>query len=163
MKVDCDWNGKSNFVANINEFKVQMDAAKPFGNDLAPTPKQLVLAALCGCTGMDVVGLLKKNKQSLVKFRIEAAAEVAASHPHELKEIKLKYMIEGVCDPVKVSEAVHLSQSKYCAVSAMVSRGTSVKFDILLNGKKIGQGRSNFYDRDLMTIFNQESTHETAP
>ncbi len=44
MKVDCDWNGKQNFVANINGFKVHMDAAKPFGDESAPTPKQLALA-----------------------------------------------------------------------------------------------------------------------
>ncbi len=148
MKVDCDWIGKQNFAANINGFKVYMDAAKPFGDDRAPTPKQLVLAALCGCTGMDVVGLLKKNKQMPEKFKIEAQAVIATNHPHELTDIKVKYIIDGPCDPDKVTEAVNLSQTKYCAVSAMISRGTTITFDVSLNGKQLIQGNSDFQKRN---------------
>ena len=144
MKVDCDWNGKQNFVANINGFKVHMDATKPFGEESAPTPKQLLLAALCGCTGMDVVGLLKKNKQMPEKFKIEAEAAAATHHPHELTDIKLNYFIDGPCDPDKVTEAVNLSQTKYCAVSAMISRGTTIAFNVSLNGKQLIQGHSDF-------------------
>jgi putative redox protein len=147
MKVDCDWNGKQNFVANINGFKVHMDATKPFGDDSAPTPKQLLLAALCGCTGMDVIGLLKKNKQDLEKFKIEVEAASATNHPHELIDIKLKYLINGPCDPDKVTEAVNLSQTKYCAVSATISRGTEISFDVYLNGKQLIQGKSDFQNR----------------
>ena len=147
MKVDCDWNGKQNFVANVNGFKVHMDAAKPFGDEKNPTPKQLVLAALCGCTGMDVVGLLKKNKQEPTKFKIEAEAAIAGDHPHELKDIKLKYLIDGSCDPSKITEAVSLSQTRYCAVSSMVSRGTTITYDVSLNGKQISQGKSGFQAR----------------
>lgn len=148
MKVDCDWNGKQNFVANISGFKVHMDASKPFGDDSAPTPKQLVLAALGGCTGMDVVGLLKKYKQMPEKFKIEAEATVATNHPHELTDIKVKYLIDGPCDPDKVTEAVNLSQTKYCAVSAMISRGTTITFDVFLNGKQLIQGNSDFQNRN---------------
>ncbi len=147
MKIDCDWNGKQNFVANINGFKVHMDATKPLGDESAPSPKQLVLAALCGCTGMDVVGLLKKNKQMPEKFKIEAEAVVATNHPHDLTAIKLKYLIDGPCDPDRVTEAVNLSQTKYCAVSAMISRGTTIAFDVSLNGKQLIQGNSDFQNR----------------
>ena len=147
MKVDCDWNGKQNFVAHVNGFRVQMDAAKPFGDEKHPSPKQLVLAALCGCTGMDVVGLLKKNKQQPTKFKIEAEAAIAGTHPHELKDIKLKYLIDGSCDPSKVTEAVSLSQTRYCSVGSMVSRGTTITYDISLNGKQISHGKSGFQTR----------------
>jgi len=156
MKVDCDWNGKQNFVANINGFKVYMDAVKPFGEEKAPTPKQLVLAALCGCTGMDIVGLLKKNKQELQKFKIEAEAGITANHPHELTDVKLKFMLEGTCDPAQVTEAVNLSQTKYCAVSSMISRGTSLTYDVSLNGKKIAEGASEFQNRISKTDSAQE-------
>lgn len=144
MKVDCDWTGKQSFVANVNGFKVHMDASKPFGDEKNPTPKQLVLAALCGCTGMDVIGLLKKNKQEPMKFKIEAEAAIAGDHPHELKDIKLRFLVDGSCDPIKVTEAVNLSQTRYCAVSSMVSRGTTITYDVSLNGKRIAQGRSEF-------------------
>jgi putative redox protein len=163
MKVDCSWIGKQSFVANINGFKVHMDATKPFGDENAPTPKQLVLAALCGCTGMDVIGLLKKSKQVPEKFKIEAEASVAPNHPHELTNIKLKYSIDGLCDPGKVSEAVNLSQTKYCAVSAMVSRGTVITFDISLNGKPLIQGKSDFQNRNLPPKHEQGIQHQASP
>lgn len=149
MKIDCDWTGKSKFVANVNGFKIHMDATKPFGDELAPTPKQLVLAAICGCTGMDVVSLLKKNKQPMDKFKIEAEATVADTHPNDFKDVTLKYFIDGSCDPSKVTEAVSLSQSKYCAVSAMVSRGAKITFDVLLNGKLLNNGTANFIKTNL--------------
>lgn len=144
MKVECDWNGKQHFVANINGFKVHMDASKPFGDEKAPTPKQLVLAALCGCTGMDVIGLLKKSKQMPSKFTIQAEASNASIHPQEMQNIKLKYLIDGNCSADKVNEAVELSQTKYCSVSSMISRGTTISYDISLNGKIINHGQSDF-------------------
>jgi putative redox protein len=144
MKVDCDWNGKSKFVANINGFRVLMDATKPFGEESAPTPKELLLASLCGCTGMDVAGLLKKARQPLEKMRIEAESESATEHPRILQNIKLVYFFEGPCDPDKVSEAVSLSQTKFCSVSAMISRGTKISYEIILNGKSIGKAEADF-------------------
>jgi putative redox protein len=151
MRVDCDWNGKQSFVANVNGFKVHMDAAKPFGDEKDPTPKQLVLAALCGCTGMDIVSFLKRNKQAPEKFRIEADAAIATNHPNELKDVKLKYFIDGSCDPSKVVEAVNLSQTRYCAVSSMVSRGTTISYDVSVNGKNISQGKSDFKNNVSLT------------
>ncbi len=144
MKVDCNWNGKQRFVAEVNALKVLMDAARPFGDESAPTPKQLVLAALCGCTGMDVIGLLKKYKQIPEKFEIMAEANVATSHPHEFTDVKLRYLVEGPCDPNKVLEAINLSQTKYCAVSAMISRAAAITYNISLNGKQLAEGKSDF-------------------
>lgn len=141
MKVDCDWNGKQNFIASINGIRVHMDATKPFGDG---STKQLVLAALCGCTGMDVIGLLKKNKQNPEKFRIEAEAEVSIDPPHEFEGIRLKYAVDGLCNPREVADAIHLSQTKYCAVSAVISRGAKIAFDVSVNGKKVGSGKANF-------------------
>ncbi len=144
MKINCDWNGKQNFVANVNGFKIHMDATKPYGDAGAPTPKQLVLASLCGCTGMDVIGLLKKNQQNVEKFSIEAEASVADTHPHALKDIKIRYFINGLCEPNEVKEAIHLSQTKYCAVSSMISQSTPITYDISLNGKILSWGSADF-------------------
>lgn len=121
-----------------------MDAVKPFGDEAAPTPKNLVLASLCGCTGMDVIGLLKKNKQTPHKLSIEAEADINEHHPHELKDIRLKFFLEGDCRPDTVAEAVNLSQTKYCSISSMLSKGTSIRYDVSVNGKPAGSGRSDF-------------------
>lgn len=137
MKIDCDWNGKKNFVASINGFKFYMDATLPFSDGSVSTPKELVLAALCGCKGMDVIGLLQKNKQKPEKFKIEAEANLSSSQPYELTDIKLKYFINGLCDPEKVTEAVKLSQD------------TNIAFDISLNGRHLALGKSEL-DTDLL-------------
>ena len=151
MQVDCVWDKKSKFTATAGEFSFAMDASKPFGDESAHTPKQLVVAALCGCTGMDVVGLLKKNKQVFESFRMSAEAESVTVHPHELKEVRLKYYIAGTCDPDKVIQAVNLSQTQYCSVSAMISRGTKIYFEIYLNDKILATGQSSF-NRDVLSL-----------
>lgn len=138
MKIDCNWNGKQDFVTNINGFRIRMATSNPFGDQNAQTPKELVLAALCGDTGNDVVGLLKKNKQLPEKLTIEAEASVGADHPHELTDIKLKYKIDGHCEPSKVKEAVGLAQARYCVGRDVGSKTTNIAFDVSLNGKNLG-------------------------
>lgn len=146
MKVDCEWNNKLSFTANIDRFRVNMDGTRPFGDGLAPSPKQLLLSALCGCTGMDVMALLNKNKQVPYDFRIEALADTEENHPHELINIKLNYVLNGPCEPDKVMDAVRLSQTKYCAISSMISRGTDVDYNVFLNGKLLAGGRADFHE-----------------
>lgn len=150
MKVDCDWNGKKNFVAHINGFKVHMDGTKPFGEGSDSTPKQLVLAELCCSNGMDVVGLLRKSRQEPTKFKIEAEAIVKSDYPYELKEVKLKYLIDGRCDQSNVTEAVNLSQTHCDAIEGILSKGTAISYDVSLNGKLISKGISNFYMGPLL-------------
>lgn len=144
MKTVCDWKGHQNFEANVEGFKINMDAVLPFGKESAPTPKQILLAAVCGCTGMDVIGMLHKYKQIPNKFSIAAETEVAKEHPHILTHIHLTFNIEGPCQPVSVMGAVNLSQHKYCAVSAMVYKSTKVIYTVFLNGDKIGSGQADF-------------------
>jgi putative redox protein len=121
-----------------------MDAAKPFGDESAPTPKQFVLSALCGCTGMDVVGYLKKKGQVPEKLRVSADAEMTDKHPVEFKTVALKFVIDGDCTPEMVLESVRLSQTRFCAVSSMVSRGAPISYEVWLNGKSIGNGEAKF-------------------
>lgn len=144
MKTNCIWNGKQNFEASIEGFKISMDAAKPFGNETAPTPKQLLLAALCGCTGMDTIGLLHKYKQIPNQFSIQADAQVAPEHPHIFTTIQLIFNVEGPCEAVSLMGAVNLSQQKYCSLSAMISKGTDITFKVILNKKEIGRGKAEF-------------------
>ena len=140
----CRWQDKLTFNTELDEFNVSMDAKKPLGSDSAPTPKQLVLAAICGCTGMDVISLLKKYKQNTKAFEIEAQASPTDTHPISFKEVRLKYTLRGELDPEKVKEAVHLSQTKYCSVSAMISKAAPIVYEIYVNEEKIADGKSDF-------------------
>lgn len=132
------------FNATIGDFNVLMDTKSPIGSDSAPSPKQLVLAAICGCTGMDVASLLKKYKLNPDFFEIEASATIGDGYPATFKEVNLKYHLKGALDLEKVKEAVYLSQSKYCGVSAMIAKCAPITYEIYLNGEKSASGEADF-------------------
>ena len=141
MKMKSIWDEKMRFTAEIEKHTVSMDTKPPLGEDSAATPKQLLLAAICGCTGMDVVALLKKYKQPLSKFEIEAEAFVTEdSYPIVFKEVRLVFQLEGAIEKDKALEAIALSQTKYCSVSAMLSKVFPINYTVLLNSenKKTG-------------------------
>lgn len=144
MKVVCRWQDKMAFNTAIDDFSIPMDAKKPIGTDSGPSPKQLVLAAICGCTGMDVISLLRKYKQTAKTFEIAAQASLTEVHPIAFKEVRLKYLFKGELDLEKVKDAVHLSQSKYCGVSAMISKAAPIFYEIYVNEERISEGKSEF-------------------
>jgi putative redox protein len=145
MKMKCTWNQKMNFSAEADGYRVTMDAKSPVGDSSAMSPKQLVLAGVCGCTAMDVAALLKKYKQPLENFVVEAEASLTEGvHPAVFKEIKLLFKLTGPIEAAKILEAVQLSQSKYCGVSAMIAKTAAILYDVELNGKTIGTGRAAF-------------------
>jgi putative redox protein len=145
MKLQCTWQEKMRFSAQADGHQIEMDALAPIGSDSALTPKQLVVAGVCGCTAMDVVALLKKYKQPLDSFSVEAEATMTdGSYPVVFKEIRLIFKLEGTLDAAKVLEAITLSQTKFCAVSAMLSKAVPILYSVELNGRNIGEGHADF-------------------
>ncbi len=133
------------FTTEAEAHSFSMDAKPPIGGDTAPTPKQLLLAAICGCTGMDVVALLKKHKQILQKFDIDAEAKLTeGGHPVTFQEVHLTFNLQGPLDREKVLEAIMLSQTKFCSVSAMLSKAFPIYYTVQLNAEIIGSGTANF-------------------
>lgn len=145
MNIQCNWREKMEFSADSGRHVVAMDARAPIGSDSAMTPKELLLSAICGCTAMDVVALLKKFRQPYASFRIEADADSAeGKHPAVFTEVRLAFQITGEIDPDQAMEAVRLSQTKYCSVSAMVSKAVPISYSVELNGRQIGAGKAQF-------------------
>lgn len=147
MKVTCNWSEKMKFSATtpgLPAFKTEMDAKSPIGSDSAHSPKELVLAGVCGCTAMDVVALLRKYKQPLERFSVEAESDLTEGYPAIFKEVKLTFKLWGSLDSQKIIEAVHLSQTKYCGVSAMIAKACPITYEIFLNDSKIGEGQAAF-------------------
>ena len=145
MKLQCTWNEKMTFTAEAGSHAIQMDTKAPVGSDSAMTPKQLVIAGICGCTAMDVVALLKKYKEPLDSLAVEAEVEVTEGiYPAVFKKIHLLFKVKGKVDAQKLKEAITLSQTKYCGVSAMLSKAVPIDYDIDLNGEKIGSGQADF-------------------
>ena len=144
MKAQLQWNNKMHFVVDVGGFKVDMDANPPFGEAKYPTPKQLLISSMAGCTAMDVISLLKKYKQPLTSFRMEVDAEAVMTQPQVFNEAVMKYFVDGVVDAEKFKEAIHLSLSKYCSVNAMVSKVVEIKWVAVLNGEEVGTGTAEF-------------------
>ena len=133
------------FTAEADNHRVEMDAKSPIGSDTALTPKQLLLASISGCTAMDVVALLRKYKQPLDSFQIEADASLTEGvQPAVFKEIKLVFKLKGDINAEKALEALKLSQTKYCGVSAMVFKSVPISYSVELNGTSIGTGKADF-------------------
>lgn len=81
------------------------------------TPMEMVLVGLGGCTGMDVISILKKMRVEIEDLNIEINAERADEHPKKFTKINLKYKLTGSkIDEKKVEKAIALTADKYCSV-----------------------------------------------
>ena len=138
------WEGKMKFSATDGQQSVVMDTRAPLGDGSALSPKQLLLASICGCTGMDVAGLLRKYKQEVSSFHVEADAPVTEGYPSIFAFVQLDFFLQGPLEAAKAIEAVQLSQSKFCGVSAMVAKACPIRYRIYLNGNEIHQGEAAF-------------------
>lgn len=102
----------------------------------APSPMELVLLALGGCTGLDVVSILAKKRQNVEGFYVNIDADRAEEHPRVFSHVEVEYVFRGNLDPKAVEDAVRLSQEKYCSVSAMVGARATVSYRIRIeNGE----------------------------
>lgn len=99
----------------------------------ASSPMELVLMALCGCTGYDVVSILKKKREPFTGLEVRAEAERAEGTPSVYTAIKLIYRVHGTVSQKGMEDAVRLSKEKYCSVSAMLDKTaritTSIEYD----------------------------------
>ena len=104
------------------------------GSGAAAKPLELVLAGLGGCTGMDVLSILKKMHVPLEGFEIVLNADRAEDHPKVFTAIRVEYRFYGPSiDPVKVEKAIELSKTKYCSVSAMLAKAVAIDFTYRIN------------------------------
>ncbi|RMG75239.1 MAG: OsmC family peroxiredoxin [Nitrospirae bacterium] len=89
------------------------------GDDTAPRPTELVLMGLGGCTGMDVISILRKKRQKVTDFEILVQATRADQHPKKFTDIHIEYVVKGLdISEEAVKRSVELSMQKYCSVKA---------------------------------------------
>ena len=127
-KIDCKWAGNMAFEANIGEYLINFDADDVVGGEnKGARPKMVTLASLAGCTGMDVISILKKMHIVPEYFNIQVEGELTNEHPKYFKKIHLTFQFKGSdIDPDKVEKAITLSQEKYCGVSAMLKNSVEI-------------------------------------
>ena len=96
-------------------------------------PKKMLLGALNGCSGMDVVDILKKMKVDFSDLEIISEAEQTEDHPKVFAFIKMVYRIHAKPENLdKVKRAIALSQEKYCGISAMLAKHCPIEYSIEL-------------------------------
>ena len=96
-----------------------------------PSPLEAVLMALCSCTSVDVVGILKKKRQPIEGLRVSATASRAETYPRVFTHIHLKYALRGRLSRKAVEDAVSLSKNKYCSVSKMLEKAATIDYEIV--------------------------------
>lgn len=97
-------------------------------------PKALMLSSLAGCSGLDVVSLLKKMRAEVDDFKIEVTGELTEEHPKFYKKVKVDYHFTGGnLQPEKIQKAVNLSVTKYCGVMEMFRQFAEVNVEIFLH------------------------------
>ena len=145
MKTELKWNQKMQFTGSIEGSQVSLDSKPPLGSGQGFTPKELVAIGLSGCTAMDVIALLKKYKEPVETLEVDTEVEASNSgHPIVFKSILLKFKATGQIVPEKLIEAITLSQTQYCGVSAMLSKSVPIKYEVSLNGNKVTEGLAHF-------------------
>jgi putative redox protein len=132
--VKTQWKGNLTFQAEINGHKVTMDAPEAGGgNDIGPSPKKLMLAALSGCTGMDVVSMLKKMRVEFDNVNIEVQGDVTDEHPKHYYQMHVIYIFTGKDLPLdKLEKVVKMSEETYCGVGALYRKAIKVSSEIVV-------------------------------
>ena len=120
------------FEAEINGHKLYLDASVEHGGkNLGPRPKPLMMVALAGCTGMDVVSILKKMRVEFESFKVTVDGEQTEEHPKRYKSMKLIYEFKGKDLPLdKLEKAVELSRERYCGVNDMYKEIMEMDYEI---------------------------------
>jgi len=124
------WTDKERFIGVASSgHALVVDASK---EKSGPSPMELVLIGLCGCTASDVVGILRKKREPFTSLEVRAEAERAPEPPSVYTSIKLLYRVGGKVSRKGVEDAVRLSKEKYCSVSQMLGKTAEISFQIEL-------------------------------
>jgi len=131
-QVKTEWKGNLTFQSEINGHKLIMDAPEAAGGkDLGSSPKKLLLAAIAGCSGMDIVSILKKMRVEFEKVEIDVQGDLADEHPRYYERMHVIYTLTGKNIPLeKVEKAVKMSEETYCGVGALYRKAIEVTSEI---------------------------------
>lgn len=131
MKVKATQVGPMSFRATggTSGKELVMDAAPDVGGDGDGfRPTELLLVGLAGCTGIDVVSILKKMREDVTGYEINVVGDRQDEHPKKYTKITVEHVFRGHgLSPRNVERAVRLSADKYCSASANLSAGAEVE------------------------------------
>lgn len=117
---------------------ITMDGPEDFGGSNAGIrPKELMLLALGGCTGSDVVSILQKKRIDVRSFEINITAEMTDDHPKVYNSMKIEYVFKGKgIKDSDVERAIELSQTKYCGVTKMYEKAMEITHSFTIHNEE---------------------------
>ncbi len=121
--ITVDWKGDMLFETDTprgQKHKFLMDDGANGEDSLGQGPKAMMLSGLAGCSGLDIISILKKMKAQIEDFKMIAKGELTTEHPKTYHSVNLEYHFYGSnLDEKKINKAVNLSIDKYCGVMEM--------------------------------------------
>jgi putative redox protein len=132
QEIKVDWLENMAFRAHVNGHEIVLDAAAEVGGeDRGPRPKALMMVALAGCTGMDVVSILRKMRVEVEGFSVKVTGDLTEEHPRHFSKMHVIYEFKGKdLPPDKLEKAVSLSEERYCGVSASYRKAMGITSEI---------------------------------
>lgn len=133
MTTTVTWSGGMRFDATGTfGHPITIDISKESGGaESGHRPTELLLWAVAACSGIDIVGILQKQRQELREFKISVTGQHHDDYPKAFHTIKINYIISGTnLDVHKVRQAIALSIGKYCSVSQTLAKGVSIQTDV---------------------------------
>ena len=128
-KTITTWSQAHEFEAEHDGNKIQIDGSVKKGHG----PKALLLSALAGCSGIDVVDILTKMRVDFSDLSIEVSADQTGEHPRVFKDIHIVYRMRAAAkNEDKVRKAIDLSLEKYCGVSAMLRKNSPIHYTLVI-------------------------------
>jgi len=133
--ISISWKEGMAFEADVFGHKIMLDAGEASGGkDLGPRPKPLMMVALAGCTGMDVVSILEKMRVKLDNFDVKVSGELTEEHPKHFTSMHITYEFWGKDLPEeKLQKAISLSDERYCGVAAVYKKVMPVTHSIIIH------------------------------
>jgi putative redox protein len=132
MKARITWVQDRMFVAESGSGHTLVvgRADGPDGRSLCPSPMELVLMGMGGCTAFDVVQILEKGREAVEDCVAELEAERAPTDPKVFTRVHVHFIVKGRgLDPAKVDRAIKLSAEKYCSASIMIGKTATITHD----------------------------------
>ncbi len=141
VRSNCRWCGEATFEHVPTSGAAFVSDAPLMGEEpralRGPTPMEMLLGALCGCSGADLVGIFEKMRLKIRTLTMEVEGERGEEHPRIFREIVISYRIEtDPPDAAKALRAVELSMHKYCAVSATLASAGRVRYRLSSAGEE---------------------------
>ena len=135
QEVTINWLEGMSFETELNGHKIFLDASEEVGGkNIGPRPKPFMMVALAGCTGMDVVSILKKMRVDFDHFSVSVEGTLSEDHPKKYTEMKIIYSFKGEgLQEDKLRKAIELSQDRYCGVSANYRETMKLSYELRIN------------------------------